>query len=130
MRWIKVFEDFNISQEDLKEFCEIHLAYLLDEQFILDITDKEGNPYHNSNDFIITLKSVKFFKWDIIKDHFIPFLVRLKNEYDDNLNTNIRIKTSIKMNYDWVSTTLKNLINDNCKYDVYSWTDIEIEIYK
>jgi hypothetical protein len=134
MKYLKIFEEFNLvnilSQEDLRDFCEIHLAYLLDEQFILDVTDKEENPYHHSNNFIITLNSVKFFRWDVIKDHFIPFLVHLENEYGDNINTDIRIKTSIKMNYNWVNTTLENLINDNCKYDTYSWTDIEIEIYK
>ena len=63
--------------DDLKEFCEMNLVYLMDEDFIVDIDSRFGTTGNVSFD----LKRESGFTWDEIKDHFIPFLQRLSNRY-------------------------------------------------
>jgi len=80
-----------ISQEDLKDFCEQYLAYLLDDGYALDFRE---NGRVTQIDFVkprtdVEHISVEWMDWDHIKDHFIPFLKMLDREYDvkDNLIT-------------------------------------------
>jgi hypothetical protein len=76
MKHIKPFNealDENF-REELKDFCETNLAYLLDEGRLL--IEKS-----------ITLIRVQLSfdrdkDWDEIKDHMIPFLIRLTNKYE------------------------------------------------
>ena len=63
--------------DDLKDFCEVNLAYLLDEDFIVDIDSRFGTTGNVS----FNLKRESGFTWDEISDHFIPFLQRLSNRY-------------------------------------------------
>ena len=63
--------------DDLKDFCEMNLVYLMDEDFIVDIDSRFGTTGNVSFD----LKRESGFTWDEIKDHFIPFLQRLSNRY-------------------------------------------------
>ena len=63
--------------DDLKDFCEVNLAYLLDEDFIVDIDSRFGTTGNVS----FNLKRELGFTWNEISDHFIPFLQRLSNKY-------------------------------------------------
>ena len=63
--------------DDLKEFCEMNLVYLMDEDFIVDIDSRFGTTGNVS----FNLKRESGFTWDEISDHFIPFLQRLSNRY-------------------------------------------------
>ena len=63
--------------DDLKDFCEVNLAYLLDEDFIVDIDSRFGTTGNVS----FNLKRELGFTWNEISDHFIPFLQRLSNRY-------------------------------------------------
>lgn len=93
MKYIKRFneavtEDFLL---DLREFCESHLAYLLDEGFIVKID--EPDEYNQSITIFLEKKGSKEvvvgsgvlvsipFNWDEVKDIFIPFIISLSKEY-------------------------------------------------
>jgi hypothetical protein len=76
MRYLKIFESFNDTKE-LREFCEDHLVYLLDDGIKIQI--ELGN-----DDYQYALFIQRFgggFQWNDIKDHFIPFLVMLSKRY-------------------------------------------------
>ena len=93
MKYLKTFEtiDFNdifslngsrAKREELKDFCETYLAYLMDDS-IKEL--KVGKPtllqtekYVCYNVEIYFNKSVH---WDQIKDQFIPFLQMVQKEY-------------------------------------------------
>lgn len=69
----------------LREYCEMNLAYLIDEGFYIDI-HWNGGGYYN----IILRKSLttnqngvhtSYFKWNDIKDHYIPFILRIQKIY-------------------------------------------------
>ena len=75
-------------REELQDFCETHLAYLLDDGY--EIYVKEDR---DSLLFALTIPSdmsteedpdAGEFKWNDIKDHFIPFLIHLNNNYEIN----------------------------------------------
>jgi len=63
----------NFKQE-LKEFCENNLAYLLDEGRLL---------VEDSRDKIVRVQISfdRYKDWNEIKDHIIPFFIRLTNRY-------------------------------------------------
>ena len=98
--------------DDLKDFCEVNLAYLLDEDFIVDIDSRFGTTGNVSFD----LKRESGFTWDEIKDHFIPFLQRLSNKYViiDRIMISFQ-GTGIRYNVACAKDTLpvESLINDN-----------------
>ena len=71
MKYIKLFEGFN----NLEDFCNSYLAYLLDEDFKFDITEMKGCcKLIISNDDI--------FNWDNVKDYIIPFFEVLCENYN------------------------------------------------
>jgi len=66
--------------EELKDFCETNLAYLVDEDFIVEVS----NDYTHKNFHISILKEgskYKGFTWEEVKDYFIPFLTHLSRNY-------------------------------------------------
>jgi hypothetical protein len=129
MKHLKPFnEDLNkhdqLFKEDLQEFCEMNLAYLLDEAE-LRIVESPGG-YEEL--LLIRIKLDEAKQWDEIKDHMIPFLTRLNNKYQitpEVFNTNstygkggdirfyIGINTDeIYPNANYVEVSVKNLIDD------------------
>jgi hypothetical protein len=74
---------FNESQGDFKEqlrdFCETHLAYLLDEGFEVVLIDLD-----ETYDCEITIKrgDKRTFTWNEVKDHIVPFIIHLNKEYE------------------------------------------------
>jgi hypothetical protein len=96
MRYLKRFNEA-IEPDEIKDFCEQYLAYLLDDGYALafresgritqvDFVKPKESPLHGrwSPGFGGT---VDWMDWDHIKDRFIPFLQMLDKEYDvkDNL---------------------------------------------
>jgi hypothetical protein len=92
MRWIKKFEASSLRSEvrdDLKEFCEWNLAYLLDDDYKVMITRRDSLPIDNSHHkkgLIIHFYrwhqgDREGFNWVEVENHFIPFLQRLSKEY-------------------------------------------------
>ena len=92
MRFIKTFEGLikESIKSDLKDFCEINLAYLLDEDFKVMITRRDSlpsvSPAHKPGHLIHFYRWVgdrtSFWEFSEVQDHFIPFLQRLSNQYE------------------------------------------------
>ena len=70
-------EELSLQREQLQDFCETHLAYLLDEGFELKV-------YGGYTSFQVTLQKTdkSIFSWHDIIDHFLPFLKFLKDNYN------------------------------------------------
>ena len=90
MKYIKKLSSLIIEsiKSDLKEFCELNLAYLMDDDYKVMITRRDSLPIdssHHKKGLIIHFykweSDEENFKWDEIENHFIPFLQRLSNEY-------------------------------------------------
>jgi hypothetical protein len=83
------------QKNELTEYCETNLAYLMDEGFKIRIGQNLGentvgkggktlvpNPsFHNIN-ICMTKKEREDFFWSEVKDHFIPFVMRLQRKYN------------------------------------------------
>jgi len=88
MRHLKRFNEStdDIFKEELQEFCEMNLAYLLDEGVEVEVKETPGLSaalnlnWYNPQTIKITLQDNPKL-WSEIKDHMIPFLIRLDNEY-------------------------------------------------
>ena len=76
MKHLKRFNEATENfREELRDFCENNLAYLLDEGRLL---------IENSRDNLVRVQ-LNFDRdkdWDEIKDHIIPFFIRLTNKYE------------------------------------------------
>lgn len=76
MKYIKIYEDFDDDDfcEEIENFCNTRLAYLVDEDFIIDCED-------GGDDVHISISKNEPFKWGEIRDHILPFMEILDNEY-------------------------------------------------
>lgn len=84
MKHLKRFnEDMDNHQqlfkEELQDFCETNLAYLLDEGTEIQVIESPGG-WSELNLIRILLNEPK--RWVEIKDHMIPFLTRLVSKYE------------------------------------------------
>jgi hypothetical protein len=79
MKYLKRFNESVDFEEKLKDFCETHLAYLLDEGFEVVLLDLD-----ESYDSEITVKreDKRTFTWNEVKDHIVPFIIHLNKEYE------------------------------------------------
>ena len=95
MKYLKrIFEEVNRDEyEELKDFCEMYLAYLLDDSdWKIDLTMKTAvYPNKGYYDVFIRRKyvvapdgsaSYPNVVWDDISDHFIPFFKVLTDNYE------------------------------------------------
>ena len=119
MRYLKKFNEA-IEPDEIKDFCEMYLAYLLDDGYALAFNES-GRV--TRIDFLkpktdVEHISVDWMNWDEIKDSFIPFLKVLDKQYDikDNLIFfQIRAAAQIKMSF-------QDVIDDKVKEKIYSVT--------
>ncbi len=123
--------------EELKEFCESCLAYLLDEGFELELVDKYGR---DSNDPSYEIDSDYFwidlygpvednygvsYNWDQIKDYYIPFLKLVKARYilvdDERSHKGDKVYFKIQEGQDadtvFKNFTLEEVIDDKITLD-------------
>ena len=78
MRYLKPFnESTDNFKEELQEFCELNLAYLLDDEDL----EVRLIPVVGGVRLLIELNQNPQL-WSDIKDHMIPFLTRLSNQYE------------------------------------------------
>lgn len=87
MKYIKQFNHLILESftTDLKEFCELNLAYLLDDDYTITVKDrKDGNSYVRFGNKLVddVFHNQLGFSWNSIKDQFIPFLQRLSKTYN------------------------------------------------
>jgi hypothetical protein len=100
MKYIKKYSSLIVEsvKDDLKDFCEWNLAYLLDDDYKVMITRRDSlpsaSPHHKQGyiihfckwvggktDMVNTYYPITFFEFSEVEDHFIPFLQRLSKEY-------------------------------------------------
>jgi hypothetical protein len=84
MKHLKNFNESNLSKVNLNHFCQINLAYLIDDGFKIKI---KKNNFSNENRLDIDIKKYingkkVIFTYNEIKDDFIPFLYNLNNNYN------------------------------------------------
>jgi hypothetical protein len=84
MKYLKrIFE--STTTEELQDFCETNLAYLLDDgEFDVLVRDDVYGKKFNGIQYMIHIKKSKLgerFKWIDVKEHIIPLLHVLNREY-------------------------------------------------
>ena len=85
MRYLKRFnESQGDFKEQLRDFCETHLAYLLDNGFIVEI-----NEFEDLDGFELLIKKEEedllrnpLFTWEEVKNYIGPFVFYLDKEYE------------------------------------------------
>ena len=85
---VKRFNEDNNTEVDLKDFCETNLAYLLDDnnfELSVDVIHGYDNGTRQIGNSQIRLENDLGFKWDDIKDYFIPFLQQLDKVCGDRI---------------------------------------------
>ena len=94
MRTIKLYEDFNTDfKKELQDFCEMYLAYLIDEGFEVKIKEEKSDVLvldiervSAFNNYTEGPHGTRFidnsFRWSEISDHFITFYHMLSREYN------------------------------------------------
>ena len=85
MKYLKSFNEA-LDRNELREFCEMYLAYLLDKSNFnlevfsstkdISIIELRDNPEGT------TFGGDRIFTWLDVKDHIIPFLKMLDKSYD------------------------------------------------
>ena len=135
MKYLKPFnENTDNFKEDLQEFCENNLAYLLDDNAALFVTNiNDWDEYSRrlaswkEDLHKIVLHLIYPKKWDEIKDQVIPFLIRLNKKYEVN---SLHSDTTLSYNGKY---KIEDLINDKTKFiedvELYEIT-LYIEDYK
>lgn len=149
MRYLKRFnEGLQLKEvEELMDFAENCLAFLLDEGFQLELVDRYS---HDPNDpsfdenteyYWIDLygpindeDNTRNFSWDEVKDYYIPFISLINNRYrlvegsyKGDLLTYFKIQTGRRFDeHSFFSFTAKEIMNDKVtivKNDFNSYED-------
>ena len=76
MRYIKLFEGF---EDELLEFTQVHLAYLIDDGFEVSTSDSSNNYAGICTKVLIVKRSG--FTWEEIVDRFSPYIYMLNKQY-------------------------------------------------
>ena len=120
---VKRFNEDNNTEVDLKDFCETNLAYLLDDNnFELSVdgfdSDSSIDGYLQVDNSQIRLENDLGFKWDDIKDYFIPFLMQLDKVCGDRIRIGddksifVHLRTPISNLGVWYKVYFNDLVND------------------
>ena len=115
---MKFLRKFNENLEDrleIKDYCEMNLAYLIDEGFFIDVHSHSGGYYNITLRRSLTTNQhgvhTTYFKWDDIKDHYIPFILRIQKKY--------------KLSSDYINFTSSNSM-DLISFPFYKLDDINV----
>jgi hypothetical protein len=111
MRYLKPFNEATDNfKEELKDFCETNLAYLLDDGRLV-VGDSRDNLVR------VQLNFDRYKDWDEIKDHIIPFFIRLTNKYEvvqkNTENVDVYIFTRKNSGGPSAEFRITDLIDDN-----------------
>ena len=78
MKYIRSYNESNsvgLTQEEVQDFCESHLAYLMDDRLKVLVEEYDL-------EVTLSFRLVASKRWGQIKDQVIPFLTHLRNSYD------------------------------------------------
>ena len=93
MKHIKPFNESKENlQQELQDFCETSLAYLLDEGFDISVTLRDKVKFPDKQHLLVTLglkakentwlQDYDLFSWNDVKDYYIPFIQMLVRRYE------------------------------------------------
>lgn len=114
MRYLKPFNEATDNfKEELKDFCETNLAYLLDDGRLV-VEDSRDNLVR------VQLNFDRDKDWDEIKDHIIPFFIRLTNKYEvvEKNTENVDVYIFTRKNSGGLETEFRitDLIDDDADF--------------
>lgn len=113
MRHLRKFNE-SINKDELVEFCENYLAYLLDDGYSIEASEIGFDEYllvlrNENRPTNVPIDSPELlFTWEGVKDQFIPFLHMLSKQYT--------ITRSIKF---WVLNKKFDRGTESIGYDYY-----------
>jgi hypothetical protein len=108
-------------KEELEEFCELNLAYLVDKDFNIFIDD-----FTARLEISITMGKLidkNLFYWNRVKDYIIPFLIRLKQSW--NVFKNLEFKLE---NGNYSRFLVDDVIEDKLEFVRYTPNQKNIRI--
>ena len=80
MKHLKKFNESKEFTDEVRDFCEENLAYLLDDDYHIECSNKRIN-----SDNLIKINLYRYrgnyFNWIDVKNDFLPFLELLKSKY-------------------------------------------------
>ena len=69
-----------LNEVQIKDFCESHLAYLLDDG--LKVVVNEDEYFSSIFDVLLSFNRIENRTWGEVKEQVIPFLIRLNRQYE------------------------------------------------
>ena len=124
MKHLKKFNESlePVEVEELKDFCEMSLAYLLDDGYKISVTLS-----YDKQHIVVSLglgepKYSEKFDWNDVKDYYIPFLQMLVRRYEllsylagfGGINQPICFNTEMGFSY----LSLDQVINDRVGLEI------------
>ena len=82
MRYIKSYNESNsagLTEQDIQDFCEMNLAYLMDDGLKVSVNEDDYSSIFN---IFLSFNSIEKRNWVDVKDQVIPFLIRLRKQYE------------------------------------------------
>lgn len=128
MRYLKLFNESNDTFEDeLQEFCNNNLAYLIDMGFKVIVTNYYGHDSQRCYQ-VKLYKNVKgsyvYYTWDDINDDFIPFLTILNKKY---IITEIKMDFMLNSKKAFRKFKLNTILKDKVSTDKIDFIFIQIK---
>jgi hypothetical protein len=134
MKYIKKYSSLIVEsvRDDLQEFCELNLAYLLDEDFVIAIRRRDNLPRgmkDHKQGFIISfgvrvedgvIDNNAGFTWNDITNHFIPFLQRLSQSYTIDKSIMVRLQQGYPYGHETKMVAPTSMMNHDLMLDVFT----------
>ena len=96
MKYLKSIFEAAGEKVELQDFCEMYLAYLIDDGFEIEVDRTFG--FKDTLTIKIIAEEGTTTSWDVIKDKLIPFLSILVKSY------NIGVKPGVNCHPSWLES--------------------------
>ena len=113
MKYLKsIFESSELSDiNELQDFCEMYLAYLIDEDWEVEVSEEPG--FIKTFKIVINNSPKNITSWDQIKDKIIPFLEMLKKNY----NLGAYPEQRFNIHKSWLDKSISILLVGNNRFN-------------
>ena len=95
---LKMFNE-SLNEEEVKDFCETHLAYLLDDGLRVLVQKIYFGFGHTDYKVTLSFRLITDSTWGTLKDQVIPFLTHLRNEYEVIVNNGFAFSHDIEFTF-------------------------------
>ena len=129
-RYNESFRAPSSFREEIQEFCENCLAYLIDEDFRIQTNLWDLDPVSVSfiliRRFDSQIEPISF-SWDDVKDYYIPFLQMLLKKY--NVINSSKSPSILNSEVQVVIRTSQHSLDDSVYYTLYEVLEDKINPY-